>query len=275
MFAAEDGEEIVESIDGLTSGDWILAVGIFVGAIAVSMVLRRITERVVRGDDTAASTAARMVGRLVGFVVAAAGFVYALSALGVRLGPLLGALGIGGLALAFAAQSILANLFASVLLQVRRPFRRGDQVESDGFAGTVEEVNFRTLVLRTFDGERVLIPSATVLDNSIINRTVQGSRRTTLTIGVTYDTDLLLAQRVLAEAAARIEGVLEHPAPEALVEQFGESSIDFALRFWHRPEEAVMWAVRSDVAIEAKRALDEAGITIPFPQRDVHFPDVS
>ena len=267
-----DTPELTESLDGLTASDWVFAGVIVVVAFLLALVVRQITERVVRGGDGTAAVAARFVGRTVGFLVVVIGFIYALSVLHVRLAPLLGALGIGGLALAFAAQSILANVFASVLLQVRHPFRRGDQIQSGDHEGTVEEVNFRTVVLRTFDGERVSIPCAQVLDNPIVNRTHRGTRRTTLQVGVSYDTDLEHAQPILLGATARIEGVLESPAPEAWVEGFGESSIDFAVRFWHAPQQAVMWRVRSAVAVETKRALDEAGITIPFPQRDVHFP---
>lgn len=275
MFAADTGDEIVESIDSLTTGDWLAAAGIFLGAVVLSMVVRRITERVVRGDDTAATTAARLVGRLVGFVVAAAGLVYALSALGVRLGPLLGALGIGGLALAFAAQSILANLFASLVLMARRPFRRGDQITSGSHEGTVEDVNFRVVVLRSYDGEKVLIPCAEVLDNPIVNHTARGQRRTNLEVGIAYDADIERARAVLLDAVADVDGVRERPAPDVHVEGFGESSVDLVVRFWHAPDVATMWRVRSDVAVACKRALDEAGIAIPFPQLDVRFPDTA
>ncbi len=184
---------------------------------------------------------------------------------------MLGALGIGGLAVAFAAQSILENLFASVLLQVRRPFRRGDQIATNDIEGTVEDVNFRTVVLRTYDGEKVLIPSSQVLTAPITNFTAKGTRRTTLDVGVAYDTDLAMAQRVLLAAVASVDGVRPEPAPQAWVEQFGESSIDFALRFWHAPDIATLWRVRSGVAMAVKTALDGAGIEIPFPQRTLGF----
>jgi small conductance mechanosensitive channel len=108
--------------------------------------------RVVHHGD-AGQSAAVALGRFVGFVFAAVGLVYGLSVLGVRLAPLVGALSVGGLALALAGQTILANFLGSIILQLRRPFRRGDQVSTNGCEGTVEDVNFRTVVLRTFDGE--------------------------------------------------------------------------------------------------------------------------
>ena len=119
--------------------------------------------------------------------------------------------------------------------------------------------------------EGAFIPSSKVLNAPIINYTSPGRRRTTLTIGVPYDTHLETAQRVLQQAAAAVDGVLESPAPEALVESFGESSVDFAIRYWHAPETLVLWQVRSRVAMAAKSALETAGVTIPFPHRVVQL----
>ncbi|MDP8955263.1 MAG: mechanosensitive ion channel family protein, partial [Actinomycetota bacterium] len=263
-------EELAEALQGLSATDWITAAVILIGAIVLSRVVKALTAHVVeRGEG--AGKAAQLVGRVVGALVVVGGFVYALQVLGVRLGPLLGALGIGGLALAFAAQSILENLFASVLLQSRRPFRLGDQIATNEIEGTVEDVNFRTVILRTYDGEKVLIPCSQVLNAPITNFTARGTRRTTLDVGVAYGTDLDTAQQVLLRAAASVEGVRPQPVPEAWVEQFGESSIDFALRWWHLPDIATTWRVRSGVAMAVKAAFDEAGIEIPFPQRTLGF----
>ncbi|MBW3610906.1 MAG: mechanosensitive ion channel family protein [Actinobacteria bacterium] len=263
-------EELAEALQGLSATDWITAAVILIGAIVLSRVVKALTAHLVeRGEG--AGKAAQLVGRVVGALVVVGGFVYALQVLGVRLGPLLGALGIGGLALAFAAQSILENLFASVLLQSRRPFRLGDQIATNEIEGTVEDVNFRTVILRTYDGEKVLIPCSQVLNAPITNFTARGTRRTTLDVGVAYGTDLDTAQQVLLRAAASVEGVRPQPVPEAWVEQFGESSIDFALRWWHLPDIATTWRVRSGVAMAVKAAFDEAGIEIPFPQRTLGF----
>ncbi|HEX2850116.1 MAG TPA: mechanosensitive ion channel family protein [Acidimicrobiales bacterium] len=184
-----------------------------------------------------------------------------------RLAPLLGAIGIGGIAVALAAQSILSNFIASVLLQTRRPFRRGDQIATNDHEGRVEDVNLRAVVLRSFDGEQVVLPAAAVVASPIVNYTRLGRRRTTLTVGVGYATDLRSAQKVIVDAVRRVDDVHPSPPPEALVQELGESSIDLAVRFWHAPEVATMWRVRSEVAIEVKAALDDAGIEIPFPQR--------
>jgi len=261
-------EEVISR--GLTTGDWILAGGVFVGGIVLGRVVRALLTRRITHED-AERSAAVLLGRLVGFVAVVGGLVYALSVLDVRLGPLLGAVGIGGIAVALASQSLLANFLSSVILQVRRPFRRGDEISTNDCEGRVEEVNFRTVILRTWDGERVFVPSSAVVNAPIVNLTSLRRRRTTVTIGVAYDTHLETAQRVLQEAVAAVDGVLESPAPEALVESFGESSVDFAVRYWHAPETMALWEVRSRVAMAAKSALEDAGITIPFPQRVVRL----
>jgi small-conductance mechanosensitive channel len=264
-------EDLAEAFEGITAVDWLLAGAIIVVAIVLSRVVKAVTARVVQGDDRSGRVAAQLVGRFVGLFVLLGGFVYALASLGASLGPLLGALGLGGLALAFAAQSVLENTFASILLQTRRPFRRGDQIASGETEGIVEDVNFRTVNIRTYAGEKVLVPCSEVLNNPIINYTDRGSRRTDLTIGVDYATDLALAQRLLLRAASSVEEVHATPAPEAWVEAFGESSIDFSVRFWHRPDRAAMWRVRSAVAMAVKSTFDTEGIEIPFPQRTIGF----
>lgn len=263
-------EPLIESIGGLSAGDWITAAGIFLVAIVLGQLVQRLAARVIQRGDGGGDVA-RFVGRVVASLVVVAGFVYSLQVLGVRLGPVLGALGIGGLALAFAAQTIIENIFASVLLQSRRPFRLGDQIATNDIEGTVEDVNFRTVVLRTYSGEKVLLPCSQVLNAPIVNFTAKGTRRTTLVVGVAYDTDLALAQRVLLEAATSVEGVRPQPKVEAWAEAFNESSIDFALRYWHAADIASVWRVRSDVAMAVKTALDAADITIPFPQRTLGF----
>lgn len=251
---------------GLTAVDWLRAGIIIVAAVLLAKLIEVLTRRLMAREDTD-HTIARFAGRLVRNVVILGGVVYALITLDVKIGPLLGAIGLGGLAIAFAAQTIIENVFASVLLRTRRPFRRGDQITSNGYDGVIHDVNFRTVVIRTYEGERVFIPCSEVLNNPIVNHTSHGRRRTTLEVGVGYDTDLPEAQRIIVDAVKRADGVNTHPAPEAWVESFGDSSIDFAVRFWHQPEQATMFRVRSAVAMAVKRALDDAGIDMPFPQR--------
>lgn len=257
----------------ITAGDWLLAVAVLAAGILIGRVSRTLITRTMKKGDTEQAAAA-LIGRAVAYFFFLAGLVYALSVLSVRLGPLLGALGIGGLAVAFAAQSILENFMSSIILQIRRPFRRGDQILTNGLDGIVEDVNFRTVSLRTYSGERVLVPSAMVLRNPITNHTVLGRRRTTLQVGISYDVELDKALPLIAKTVAGAEGVLAQPAPEAFVEEFAESTINIAVRFWHQPDMATMWKVRSAVAVAIKAALDAANVEMPFPQRVMRITQV-
>lgn len=263
-----DVDGLTDAIDtgGLDAVDWItagiIAVVAVVGAVVASRLVSRLMQR--RGTE---SLVGDLVGRLAAYVIVAIGLVYALAVLGVRIAPLLGALGIAGIALAFALRDILENFVAGLLLQIRRPFDKGDQIVTGEIEGTVREVNARSVVIDTPDAEQVVVPSAELINQPIVNLTAHPMRRTTLEVGVAYATDLDRAKEVIEAALADVEGVAAQPAPETRVFQFGESSIDIAVRYWHEPRIATMWRVRDEVARAVKRSFDEAGIEIPFPQR--------
>lgn len=262
-------QDSLAALSALTLGDWLWAGGLVLAAIVLAVVGKRITQKLVsaRADDLVA----RLLGRLVALAIAAVGFVYALNQVGVSIAPLLGILGLLGLALAFAFQEILENFIAGILMSLRRPITAGDQVTTAGHSGTVEDINLRAVELKTYSGERVYIPNAMVWKDVIVNHTELGPRRTTLDVGVDYDADLDTATASILDAVGRVSGVLDDPGPEAFVHGFGGSSIDIAIRFWHEPQKAVEWQVRDAVAKEVKKALDEVGIGIPFPQRVVTF----
>ena len=265
-LAAEQQDLLADSV---TAVDAVRAAAVFVLTVLVAVVVRRALVRYV--DREGSRHVGRLLGRFLSLVVVALGTVYALDLLGVRIGPLLGALGVGGIALAFAAQDILQNLVAGVLLQVRRPFRVGDQIGSGDYEGVVDDINLRTVELTTYDGLTVYLPNAEVLKQPIVNYTRTPHSRTELTVGLAYDTDLERAREVLMAACRSAAGVQDVPAPEAWVHRFGESSIDIAVRYWHAADIASRWRVRSGVAIAVKRELDAAGMTIPFPQRTLWF----
>lgn len=265
-----DPDQVSDSgISEVSGGEWLLAAGVFVASALLAIVVRRIVERLVDRDSP--RTIGRLAGRVAAFLIVVLGFFYALSSVDVAVGPLLGGLGIIGIAIAFSLQDVLANFAAGVILQTRRPIRVGDQIVSNELEGEVEDVTFRSVQIKDFDGETVYIPNSMVLQNPIVNWTKTPNRRTTLEIGVAYDSDLARAQEVLTEAMEGCERVLAHPAPQAFVYEFGESSINFAVRFWHGATILEMWRARDEAAQAAKRALDEHGFTIPFPQRTLWF----
>jgi small conductance mechanosensitive channel len=272
LVAAAAGTGNVVIRDGLTAADWIKAGAVFALGLVAAGLFRRALRRRLHQEEFQPE-ASLVVGRFLALAVTLAAFFISLSLLGIRLGPAIGAIGIGGIAVALAAQTMLSDLIAAILLQIRRPFRRGDQIESNEHDGRVEEVNFRTVVLRSFDGQRVYLPASKVLNGPIVNYTVLGRRRSTLEIGLGYDTDLDDATGLLVDTLGRVEGVHRRPSPEVMVREFGESSITVELLYWHEPDNATTRRVRSAVVMAAKRALDDAGIEIPFPQRVLRFTD--
>lgn len=261
----------VLSGSGLDAWDYVVAATILVVAIVGGRIARALIRRVVarsRADDFLGD----LFGRIANYLFLAFGLVYAMETLGIAAGPVLGALGIVGIALAFAFQDILENFVAGVILQIQRPFTSGDEIVTADHEGTITAVDARTITLATPDGETVRIPSAEVIKNPIINHTQNGRRRTTIQVGVAYDSDLPHARSVALDAVKSVAGVHPHPAPDVLVYGFGASSIDLAVRYWHEPSIASMWRVRNDVAVAVTEAFRAGGITIPFPQRVVHFP---
>ncbi len=191
----------------------------------------------------------------------------ALSVAGVDVGSALAALGIAGLALAFAVQSILENFISGILILLRRPFRPGDQIRVDGFEGTVEDVNLRVTKLVDFDGELVLLPNSQVFGAPIVNLTHRGRRRTRAIVGVDYRDDHDLARTLLRDALGQVEGVLSQPAPEVFIVELGDSGVHLEMRWWTTPTVGEVFAVRDRVLSTAKRTLSDAGITIPWPMR--------
>lgn len=269
LAAESDATETLEELGALSLSDWVTAASLIVGSILLALIARRVIERLLSAKLV--PFVSRLIARLVAFVLVLFGFFYSMQQVGVSLAPLFGLLGLLGLALAFAFQEVLENFIAGIFLAARRPFGQGDEISTAGHEGFVEDISLRELTLRTYDGELVYVPNSVVWQNPIVNHTARSVRRTTVAIGVAYDTDLESAGQILLRALKNVPGVADEPAPQALAHQFGASSIDFALRFWHNAGIADEWLVRDDVVKAAHVALGDAGIEIPFPQRVVTF----
>ena len=207
-----------------------------------------------------------MTSRLLAYAVFVVGLTYALTVLGVRVGPLLGALGIGGLVLALALQPVVGNFVSSVILQTRRPYTVGDTVELDGRIGVVEDIDSRTTQIRALDGTHVRIPNANVVGATIVNLTREPVRRSSLAVGVAYDTDLEQASDAIYGALARVPRVLTEPVPTVYADGFGDSSIGFSVLYWHASDVPSELAARRDLVVAIHQAFAASSITIAFPQ---------
>lgn len=190
---------------------------------------------------------------------------------GLRLGDIIATLGLGSVAIGFAFQDIFKNFLAGIILLIEEPFRIGDQIVIEQYEGTVERIDIRNTKIRTYTGERILIPNSTVFTSAVIVRTAFSCRRTDLAIGVDYNTPLQKAVQILQQTIKSVEGVIDNPTPEIDLVNFGDSSIDFVVRYWTAPQKREVRHVQTKAILAIKKALDEANINIPYPIRTLYF----
>lgn len=190
---------------------------------------------------------------------------------GLDLGDIIATLGLGSVAIGFAFQDIIKNFFAGILLLLQEPFSINDQIIIDAFEGTVEKINFRTTQIRTYQGERILIPNANVFTSAVQVQTAYASRRTDLGVGVDYNTPLENTADLLQRTIEQLEGVLPSPTPEIDLVGFGDSSIDFIVRYWTEPQQAQVRRIQTQAIIAIKKAFDKADISIPYPIRTLYY----
>ena len=189
------------------------------------------------------------------------------------LSDLVATLGFGSVAIGFAFQDIFKNFLAGILLLAQEPFSIGDEIIVDGYQGFVEQIKIRTTTLRTYQGEKVLIPNANIFTSSVQIKTGYAKRRTDLAVGVDYNTPLGKAQEILKTIACDFDGILTSPEPEIDLVNFGDSSIDFVVRYWTLPQQKVVRQVQTKMILAIKDAFDEASISIPYPIRTLYYYD--
>ncbi|MDD3448701.1 MAG: mechanosensitive ion channel [Gammaproteobacteria bacterium] len=195
--------------------------------------------------------------------------ISALGQLGMQTTSFIAVIGAAGLAIGLAFQGSLANFAAGALMIMFRPFRVGDFIEAGGVAGVVEEIQIVTTKLRTGDNKTVYVPNNKIMGDSITNYSAKETRRIDLVFGVGYEDDLQQVKTILQEILAADERVLKDPAPTIGVLALADSSVNFAVRPWVAT--ADYWSVYFDLNETVKRRFDAAGISIPYPQRDVHI----
>ncbi len=185
---------------------------------------------------------------------------------------LIAGLGVVGIALGFAFQDIAANFIGGIILAFKKPFNIGDVVEIDGTAGFLDRTDFRLTVIRTFQGQEVYIPNKDVIQKKIINYTITGERRIDLQIGVSYGEDLEQVMQITLDAIKAVEGVRTDKDIFFDYYGFGDSSVNYNLRFWiYFPGESHILTITNQVFIAIKKAYDAHDITIPFPIRTLDF----
>jgi small conductance mechanosensitive channel len=245
---------------------FLVLVGFFVLHRVVAGILRRLMSRT-RADPAAHDIATRLSK----YAILGLGLVMAASQLGINVGSLLAGVGILGLAVGLAAQESLSNLVAGLTILWDRPFRIGDNVTVSETFGKVQEITLRTTRIRTVEQLDAILPNKEILNQKIVNHTLNPMMRLGIPLGIAYHEDTRKAREVLLAAVKGHELLLEKPEPKVVVTALADSSVNLELRVWLRDPYTEREATFEMIEL-AKIALDEAGIEIPFPQRTLHLP---
>ena len=214
-------------------------------------------------------TLERFLANLLYAVLMAAIVIATINQLGVQTTSLLAIVGAAGLAIGLALQGSLANFASGVMIVCFLPYRVGDFIEAGGVSGTVVEVQIFTTVLKSPDNKKIIIPNSQIMAGTIVNISANPTRRLDLVAGCGYDDDLDKVRRVLEEIVAADDRVLADPAPTIAVSELADSSVNFVVRPWVNAGD--YWPTHFDMTEAIKKRFDAEGISIPYPQQDVHM----
>ncbi len=262
-LAMQYGDKLIDFLPALLSSLLILFVGWWVIKFIVGYV-KRIFDKTDYDQ-----TLENFVTSLLNWGLKILLFIVVISQLGVETTSLIAVVGAAGLAIGLALQGSLSNFAGGVLIITLKPFKIGDWIEAQGVSGTVKETSLFYTRLNTFGNQLAIIPNGQLTNNNIINYTEEGKRKDTITLGISYSSNIKLARDVLMKLMEEQEGIMEDPAPQVVVTELADSAVNLSLRFWALNDD--FWNCHWFTIEEAKTRLESAGIGIPFPQRDVHL----
>ena len=214
----------------------------------------------------------QFLGNILDTLLLIAVIIAALDHLGLQTTSLLAIFGAAGLAVGLALKDSLSNFSSGVMLILFRPFKVGDFIEAAGVAGTVEEVRIFSTLIKTPDNRQIIIPNGQIYGGTIINVSAKPTRRIDLVFGIGYGDDIRKAKELIAGIMEQDARILKEPAPAIALGELGDSSVNINVRPWVNSGD--YWPVRADLLENVKLAFDSNGISIPFPQRDVHLHEV-
>ncbi|GAB2567292.1 mechanosensitive ion channel family protein [Spirosoma areae] len=240
---------------------------VFVFFWMLGKLVKKIINKVAVQSHAIDDTLANLVSRIVSTLISIFGFLAACVVIfpSFKPGDIIAGLGITSVAIGFAFKDILQNFFAGLLILWRRPFKVGDQIRLKDFEGTVEEINMRSTRLKTYDGERVILPNGDVYTSSILVRTAYDIRRLKFVVGIGYPDSIEEARQVIYKVLTGVDGVLNDPVPWVYVSELAGSSVNLTVYFWVESQQANALKVSDKVATGIKLALDKAGIDMPYP----------
>lgn len=246
----------------------VAAIAIFIiGRIIVRIIVGALRRAMQRHDVE--KTLESFICNIVRVALLVLVVITAIAQLGVETTSLIAVFGAAGLAVGLALQGSLSNFAAGVLIVLFRPYKAGDFIEAAGVAGSVEEVQILTTILKTPDNKKVIVPNGQILGDVITNYSAHDTRRLELVIGVSYSDDLDKVKQTLKDLVDADERILDEPACQIALKELADSSVNFVVRPWVRTED--YWSVYFDLTEAVKKRFDNDGISFPFPQRDVHL----
>ena len=256
---------------------WIKQIFLFVVIVLVAWILavligKAVKKAVVRIEG-ASVLLKDFIVNIIRKLIFIVGFVVALSMLGINVGPLLAAIGAAGFIVGFALQGTLSNFAAGIMILIYRPYDVGDFVDIGGTFGTVDAMTIVSTTLMTLDNQKVVVPNNLIWGDKITNVTGTDKRRVDMVFGIGYSDDIAKAQKILEEILVKHPAVLQDPEPVVKVHELADSSVNFVVRPWVKTEN--YWDVYWDVTRTVKERFDAEGVSIPFPQRDVHMHQVA
>lgn len=254
------GTKLVAAALILLIGNWLAK---WAGAIFVK----------VMGRHNVDITLVKFLRNIIYYALLAAVVIAAAGQLGINTSSFLAVVGAAGLAIGLALKDSLANFSSGVMLILFRPFKVGDAVTVAGETGAVEEITIFNTVMNTPDNQRKIIPNGLITSGPITNITANDTRRVDMVFGIGYDDDIKQAQDILQSIVSQAPGVLSEPAPSIAVSELADSSVNFVVRPWVKTGD--YWDVKFYLTEKIKLAFDEAGISIPYPQQDVHMYQVA
>ena len=254
-LATEFGVDIIAALAIFIVGRWV--------ANLITKGIRRLLERA-----NVDATLVKFLSNIVRILLLIFVILAAIGQLGIQTTSLIAVLGAAGLAVGLALQGSLSNFAAGVLIIIFRPYKVGDYIEAAGVAGTVDEVQIFNTVMKTPDNKKIIVPNSQITGGIITNYSAHETRRVDFTFGIGYGDDIDKAKKIIEEVLGGDERVLADPAPQIVVAELADSSVNIVARPWAKA--ADYWGLKFDVTETVKKRFDAEGISIPFPQRDVH-----
>lgn len=251
--------------------EWAISIGTAILVFFIGRIIANVIGKIARHAMEKSGMDALLVNfvsSILRWVLMLFVIIAALEQLGVDTTSLVALLGAAGIAVGLALKDSLQNFASGVMLIVFRPFKNGDFVDAGGVMGVVEHIGIFTTTMKTGDNKEVIVPNGHVYGGTITNFSARDTRRVDMTFGIAYDADIRKAKEILQNILKSDERVMEDPAPVIAVGELGDSSVNFVVRPWVKSGD--YWAVLWDTNEKVKYAFDEAGISIPFPQMELH-----